>query len=102
SDLNAEDFARKARRQAEANRKTGELEDTIKAYPAQGFQGFVWRVVAGIKAGAGFYARFQEFGTRHHEANPFFFTTYRANLRAFRARTSRHLKKAMQKIKTNG
>ena len=102
AEANAKSFATKARRQAESNRRTGELSDTITAYPAQGMRGFVWRVKAGIKAGVGFYARFQEFGTRNMQANPFFFTTYRANRRAFRARTGRLLKKAMQRIKTNG
>lgn len=98
---NARSFAQKARRQAETNRKTGELEDTITAYPAQGMQGFVWRVKAGIKESAGFYARFLEFGTRNMQAQPFFFTTYRANLRSFRARSGRAAKKAMKRIKTN-
>jgi HK97 gp10 family phage protein len=102
AEANAKSFAMKAKRQAESNRRTGELDDTITAYPAQGMRGFVWRVKAGIKESAGFYARFLEFGTRNMQAQPFFFTTYRANRRAFRARTGRLLKKAMQRIKTNG
>lgn len=84
------------------NRKTGELEDTITAYPAQGMKGFVWRVKAGIKESVGFYARFLEFGTRMMQAQPFFFPTYRANKRNYRTRMSRAAKKALKRIKANG
>lgn len=98
TELNAKSMRDKAKRQAEANRKTGELDDAIVAYPAQGMRGFVWRVRAGVKKSAGFYARFVEFGTRHSRPQPFFFTTYRAFRRSFRARNGRAVKKAMKRM----
>ncbi len=89
---NAEFFVREARRQVEVD--TGELEGTIRAYEAEGSLGSIWRAVAGNNGGRGFYARFREFGTVVAQADPFFFTTYRAMRRSFQARNARALKKA--------
>lgn len=44
-----------------------------------------------------FYARFQEFGTIHMPANPFFFPVYRANKRRIRSNLTRAVKRAIQR-----
>lgn len=98
AETNAEFFVREAKRQVEVD--TGELEGAIRYYRAQGYDGGVWRAVAGINKGKGFYARFREFGTVTAQSNPFFFTTYRAMLRSFRARNTRALKKASKRAAT--
>lgn len=43
-----------------------------------------------------FYARFQEFGTIHMSANPFFFPSYRTKRRAIRSKLTRDVKKAIK------
>lgn len=68
---------------------TGKTKATIKAFPVDGTFGTVWRVVAGERDGAGFQARFREFGTVNQAANPFFFVNYRALRPRFRRRSSR-------------
>jgi len=92
---NAEVFAAAARK--EAPELTGELKVSIKHYPVREFRGAVWRVVAGISGGRGFYARFVEFGTKNNRAEPFFFPIYRAFRPRFRARMGRALKKGQKK-----
>lgn len=93
--LNAKRFAEAAERQAPE--LSGELRISIRYYAAQGFQGTVWRVRAGVNGGEGFYARFVEFGTQHMQAEPFFFVTYRAMRSSFRSRSSRAIRRGIQK-----
>jgi HK97 gp10 family phage protein len=88
-------MVKEARRQVEKD--SGELEDTIRYYEAPGSDMSIFRVVAGVNKAKGFYARFVEFGTRHMQAQPFFFTTYRAMKRSFAARNGRALKKASKR-----
>lgn len=79
----------RAAAQRDVDVDTGTTKATIKAFPVSGTFGTVWRVVAGEKDGAGFQARFREFGTQHQQANPFFFVNYRALRPRFRRRSSR-------------
>lgn len=92
---NAQIFAEAA--QKEAPELTGELKLTVKAYPVKSAAGAIWRVVAGVRGGAGFWARFVEFGTRYMRAQPFFFPIYRIMRPRFRARMGRALKKGASK-----
>lgn len=91
-----------AKRVAETNRRTGELDDTIRVIPGQDSRGFIWRSVAGVREDSGFYARFLEFGTAKMQAEPFFFTSYRAQFRAYRARNGRAVRKAMKRMANSG
>lgn len=44
-----------------------------------------------------FWARWQEFGTQNHSANPFFYTSYRMLKRRVKSRVTRNMKKAIRK-----
>lgn len=98
AEANAKAFEAAAER--EAPRLTGELRVSVKSYPANGYQGTVWRVRAGVNGGEGFYARFVEFGANGVPANPFFFPVYRAMRPRFRARNARAIKKAQRRVVT--
>lgn len=45
-----------------------------------------------------FYAHMQEFGTRHHKANPFFYPVWRSNRRRIRSGLTLEIKKAVKSI----
>ena len=75
---------------------TGGTKSTIVYYPADGTAGLVWRVVAGLKDGKGFQARFLEFGTVDQPAQPFFFSNYRVMRQGFRARMARAWRKGQK------
>ncbi|MDO5658291.1 MAG: HK97 gp10 family phage protein [Paracoccus sp. (in: a-proteobacteria)] len=45
-----------------------------------------------------FYARMQEFGTKNHKANPFFYPVWRSNRRRIRSGLTREIKKAVKSI----
>lgn len=45
-----------------------------------------------------FWARWQEFGTTHHAAQPFFFVSYRALRKRARSRIARETNKAMKQV----
>lgn len=84
---NAQEMRAAAQRDVDVD--TGGLKATIRAYPAKGTLGTVWRVVAGEVDGSGFQARFREFGTVNQQASPFFFVNYRALRPRFKRRSSR-------------
>lgn len=84
--------------QKDAPRLSGDLRVTIRAYPVRSANGAIWRTVAGVKGGKGFWARFVEFGTRLVRAQPFFFPNYRILRPRFRARMGRALKKGARKL----
>jgi|AntAceMinimDraft_16_1070373.scaffolds.fasta_scaffold10274_6 HK97 gp10 family phage protein len=80
----------------DAPRDSGELEDTIKYYPDRNSAGLIWRVVAGVKASSGFYARYVEFGTVDQPAHPFFFVNYRILRPRFKSRMARAMRKGIK------
>lgn len=47
--------------------------------------------------GAAFYARFQEFGTDHMPAHPFFYPAFRANKRKIKSALSRAVTRAVKR-----
>lgn len=49
-----------------------------------------------------FWARWQEFGTKHHRASPFFYPSYRALKKRMRGRTSRAINKAAKRAAAGG
>lgn len=49
-----------------------------------------------------FYARWQEFGTVHMRAQPYFFPAYRANRKRVRSRISRAITKAAKRAAAGG
>ncbi len=49
-----------------------------------------------------FWARWQEFGTQHHAAHPFFFVSYRALRKRAKSRISRATTSAAKKVAANG
>lgn len=49
-----------------------------------------------------FYARFQEFGTVNHKANPFFYVSYRAHKKSAKRRIRYATRKAAKRVAAGG
>lgn len=58
------------------------------------------KIYAGSKEA--FYARWQEFGTRNHPAQPFFYVAWRKNRAKFRRRIRTQVRRAIREAFANG
>lgn len=70
--------------------------DEIRSGKNKGDQYATLRIKIYAGAGEGFYARFQEFGTRSQPAQPFFFVTYKRLKAKFRRRIRSRIRAAIQ------
>ena len=70
--------------------------DEIRSGRNQGDQYATLRIKIYAGAGEGFYARFQEFGTRSQPAQPFFFVTYKRLKAKFRRRIRERVRKRIK------
>ena len=70
--------------------------DEIRSGRNQGDQYATLRIKIYAGAGEGFYARFQEFGTRSQPAQPFFFSTWSKEKAKFRRRIRERVRKRIK------
>ncbi len=76
--------------------------DEIRSGKSKGEQYATMRLKIYAGSKEAFYARFQEFGTKKHPANPFFFPTWRKEKAKFRRKIRDRVRAAIREAWRNG